>query len=332
MPPRPPELSGKRRKRGNYEDLEAHELLLVIDDLEDERSRLRRREGIWVSVLAHIVIFAIIALLPRFIPQVHVVMPSDTVSEEKKDMTMLSLPPSVLKGLREAPRTNAPAPRPTPETKALEAPAAPKPVEPPPRPQPTPPPQLQQQPVPQPKLPLPSLPPNPHSQLDVPRATPTKPSFATDTAPGDAVRQAARDAARSGLQSGGGAPGLPGRGRSAGLQGGAQVLSDTGGWDYGPYIRRIVFDTEQAWYPIIPEEVRAPLLKKGIVGIRFKIMRDGSVQGMVLEGRSGDVALDKAAWGGITGASPYPPLPPEFKGPYLELRFGFFYNQDPGVQ
>jgi hypothetical protein len=50
---------------------------------------------------------------------------------------------------------------------------------------------------------------------------------------------------------------------------------------------------------------------------------------MVLEHPSGDIGLDRAAWGGITGASPYPPLPAEFTGPYLELRFGFFYNLDP---
>jgi hypothetical protein len=50
---------------------------------------------------------------------------------------------------------------------------------------------------------------------------------------------------------------------------------------------------------------------------------------MVLEYPSGDIGLDRAAWGGITGASPYPPLPAEFTGPYLELRFGFFYNLDP---
>ena len=63
--------------------------------------------------------------------------------------------------------------------------------------------------------------------------------------------------------------------------------------------------------------------------MRFKIYPDGSVKEMILEFPSGDVSLDRAAWGGITGASPYPPLPKEFKGPFLELRFGFYYNLDP---
>jgi hypothetical protein len=53
---------------------------------------------------------------------------------------------------------------------------------------------------------------------------------------------------------------------------------------------------------------------------------------MILEFPSGDVSLDRAAWGGITGASPYPPLPKDFKGKFLELRFGFYYNLDPDKQ
>jgi hypothetical protein len=53
---------------------------------------------------------------------------------------------------------------------------------------------------------------------------------------------------------------------------------------------------------------------------------------MILESPSGDVSLDRAAWGGITGASPYPQLPKEFKGKYLELRFFFLYNIKPGEQ
>ncbi len=49
---------------------------------------------------------------------------------------------------------------------------------------------------------------------------------------------------------------------------------------------------------------------------------------MILEFPSGDVSLDRAAWGGIKCA-PYPPLPKDFKGSFLELRFGFYYNLDP---
>jgi len=43
---------------------------------------------------------------------------------------------------------------------------------------------------------------------------------------------------------------------------------------------------------------------------------------------SGDDALDRAAWGGISASNPFPPLPSEFTGPYLALRFRFYYNPD----
>ena len=90
---------------------------------------------------------------------------------------------------------------------------------------------------------------------------------------------------------------------------GADILSDTMGVDFGPYMRRVIEATYRSWIPIIPESARPPLDKQGRVGVRFKIYPDGSVKEMILEFPSGDVSLDRAAWGGITGASPYPPLP-----------------------
>ena len=49
-----------------------------------------------------------------------------------------------------------------------------------------------------------------------------------------------------------------------------------------------------------------------------------------LVGGSGDVSLDRAAWGGITASDPFSPLPKEFHGPYLALRFHFYYNPAKG--
>jgi len=54
------------------------------------------------------------------------------------------------------------------------------------------------------------------------------------------------------------------------------------------------------------------------------------VAGMKLVSSSGDVALDRGAWGGIRASDPFPPLPKEFGGQYLALRFGFYYNPDKG--
>jgi len=119
-----------------------------------------------------------------------------------------------------------------------------------------------------------------------------------------------------------------GQGQSAKAMGQLDILSDTMGVDFGPYLARVLHDVKQNWYNIIPEAARAPLMKKGKVSIEFAIMKDGSVQGMQLSGSSGDVSLDRAAWGGITASNPFPPLPSQFGGQYLQLRFHFFYNPD----
>jgi TonB family protein len=69
-------------------------------------------------------------------------------------------------------------------------------------------------------------------------------------------------------------------------------------------------------------------MKKGVVIIEFSIANSGQVDSMKLVSSSGDVALDRAAWGAITDAVPLPKLPVEFTGNYLKLRAHFYYNPD----
>jgi TonB family protein len=114
--------------------------------------------------------------------------------------------------------------------------------------------------------------------------------------------------------------------RHPGAGGGVQILSDTQGVDFNSWLHRWYYETEHTWDPLIPDEVNPPILKSGAVQIRFKVLPNGQVTDMQLEGRSGDSGLDRAAWGAITGSN-YPPLPREFHGPYLELRALFLYNE-----
>jgi TonB family protein len=100
------------------------------------------------------------------------------------------------------------------------------------------------------------------------------------------------------------------------------------GVDFQPYLARVLHDVRQNWYNLIPEVARAPIMKQGRVAIEFAILKDGRVASMALTGTSGDVSLDRAAWGGITASNPFPPLPNEFRGSYLSLRFRFYYNPD----
>jgi TonB family protein len=351
VPPSPPTQSSPppevpfRKRRKVYEDLDPEELFHVIDDLEGSKTRGRIREFIWISIIFHMLVFWYLAYGPRYFRSVQVVNPADKLKHDK-DMTYLDLPESLKKVkpkdskiVSDQNRT-AETKKPMIDRKTLEeframrkaAPPAPQPAPQPAPPQPAPPaPQVAQQQPQQPPQPLKN---DQLSPLDTPKppVRPTNPSFNTGpSTPGEAIRQAARDAARTpsvfGGDSGTNAPGA-----HPGSAGGAEILSDTMGVDFGPYMKRIIYDTERAWWPIIPEIARPPLNKQGKVMIRFKIMKDGSVKEMILEGPSGDVSLDRAAWGGILGASPYPQLPKDFKGPYLELRFYFLYNIKPGQE
>jgi outer membrane biosynthesis protein TonB len=337
-PGRPPEPFS-RRKRVRYEELEPDELLHLIDRLEDERSRALRREGIWISVIAHLILFWFLFYGPRA-HRVHVVNPD---ANKQKDMTFLNLPPDAqrpVKPPKQAPPSDkdrmAQSRHPTLDKKTLQQLEAmrkagpPIPTAPQPAPQqaapPSPAPEPQQQAQARPATPPPTNQPLLNEPKPVP--TPTKPSFDTGAQnAGEAIRQAERNAAR-GPAGPSDDYGLNAPSQHPAMQAGVDVLSDTMGVDFGPYLKRLIADTYRSWLPLIPESARPPLDKQGRVGIRFKIAPDGSVKEMVLEFPSGDVSLDKAAWGGIKFAG-YPPLPKDFKGPFLELRFGFYYNSDP---
>jgi outer membrane biosynthesis protein TonB len=190
-------------------------------------------------------------------------------------------------------------------------------------------------PVPeQPKIEQPPPTPAPQqtqSQIEAPqpKAVPARPSFALGSQnPADQLKDAMRGASRNpgyGAQIPSG-PGEMSKHPGAGA-GGVQVLSDTQGVDFNSWLIRWHRETEKTWDPLIPDEVNAPILKQGQVQIRFKVLPNGRIMdgSMILEGRSGDTALDRAAWGALTGSN-YPQLPREFHGPFLELRAIFMYN------
>lgn len=110
------------------------------------------------------------------------------------------------------------------------------------------------------------------------------------------------------------------------VEGNLELLSDTQGVDFHPYLNRVLQAVRQNWYAIIPETARPPQLKSGTVAIQFVILPNGKIAGMQYNESSGDIALDRAAYGGITASAPFLPLPDEFHGPYLSLRVHFNYN------
>jgi len=324
-----------------YRDLDAHVPHLLIQ-LQDDLSRSRRREAAWISIITHLVLIILVVNFQRFekyIPFWHpaVVLPSQNVNN--KDVTFLALPPDMQKVPRK-PNTNVMSDKdrvamtrhPELDLKELRKslvtppPGRPGASGPPAQQQPTPG-IAQNQPVPQSQ---PQQAPNQEiSQLQ----TPSKPNisdfrkYAGSMSAGSAVNEAARAAAATrgaGQQGSGGDFGL-GTGAHGRQTGALEILSDTQGVDFGPYLQRILQEVKDNWYRLIPESAE---MKKGKLSIEFAITKDGQVAGMKLVATSGDPPLDRAAWGGITASNPFPPLPTDFKGPYLALRFRFFYNPD----
>jgi TonB family protein len=335
-------------RRSRYAEYDHTDLLHVIDELEGSRNWVSLREKLWIALILHMLVAWYLLYGPKYIYHVRVVDPSVIMKQRQKELTFLDLPPDALKEIK--PKTPAPlsdksrvaeTPKPTLDRKTLEELEAMKRAAPPaPAPQPSQapvapaaPPQQQGQVAEQhpPSPPAQPLPQNNQAKLEAPPPAP-QPNFRSGSpTANDQLQQAMRQALQGRGQYGGdNGAGLPSQ--HPGLNGGVDVLSDTMGWDYGPYVQRVVWDTERAWWPIIPESARPPLDKQGKVMIRFKIFPDGSVHDMQLEGPSGDVALDRAAWAGITGGSPFPPIPKAFKGPFLELRFYFLYNIRPGEE
>jgi TonB family protein len=111
------------------------------------------------------------------------------------------------------------------------------------------------------------------------------------------------------------------------LANGLDVLTDTQGVDFGPYLQNVQARIRQNWYSLIPSDA---VMKKGKLTIELAIRKDGKLADMKLVGSSGDVSMDRAAWGGIIASKPFATLPEAFHGPSLTLRLRFYYN--PGEQ
>ena len=107
-----------------------------------------------------------------------------------------------------------------------------------------------------------------------------------------------------------------------------EILTDTTGVDFSTYLTRVLRNVKGNWYNVIPEIAKAPRRKRGIVRIEFAILKNGKVAGMKMASTSCDASLDSAAWTGIAVSSPFSPLPSEFTGECLGLRFSFYYNAD----
>ncbi|MGB7861995.1 MAG: TonB C-terminal domain-containing protein [Candidatus Sulfotelmatobacter sp.] len=315
----------------------------LLIQLQDDLARSRRREAAWISIVTHLVLLIMLFNLDKlgkYFPWLHPVVAVSSTAN--KDLTFLELPPDLQK-VPHRPNTNIASDKdriamtrhpqldikelrkslatPPPGAPGLSAPQ----VEQPPAKSAAG--FSQSQPAPQ------AQPPNPQvAQLQTPVTPNIRNEFqkyAGSMSAGSAIEEATRAAAArrgAGQQGNGGDFGLRtgARGRQ---EGNLEILSDTMGVDFGPYLQRVLQNVRENWYRLIPESAQ---MKKGKLALEFAIMKDGSVRGLAITQGSGDVTLDRPAYGSITASDPFPPLPTEFRGEFLSLRFRFYYNPDKG--
>lgn len=334
--------------------LQTGEVAFLSPESRGERS-LGEKINATVSVAMHVAVIALIIFAPKvFAPHIRTNEEEDLA---RRQMTVL-LPPGALDSLKPSPAT-PPAPHelvkvdprvirkvaPTPIEKPAPAPPVPTP-EPPKR-------ELPSAPAPQPNAtpPPPTTQPTP-SKGDLPK-TPLKldqPEMPVpqnglilpkNSSPGDAIKDAARQSMgkMSAPQPIGGGRGQPipggqggGGGRGSAGMGPVQILTDTQGVDFNDYLRRVYVKVKQNWFSVMPPSVQ--LGERGDLSLRFRIMADGSVPDgePVQVYSSGKEPLDRAAFSSIRASNPFPPLPSQFHGPFIELQFSYYYNEIPPGQ
>jgi len=320
-----------RIRTNRYGHLEEHELIKLLDTIEDERARGRFRESIYISLFVWLAIAWVLFYGPKYLwhaPQL--ITPADALHQQALVQLnapvlphhAVAPPPKIDRGTLAKLRALEPKPAPAPAAPAAPAPAATEPS-------PTPPPVATQptQPVPSPALPMPPEPkPAVRSAVpDAPTPQPSRPNFNTGQTASQDMQQAMQGSQSAGDDR---HVGINGTNRGTAAGSGVDILSDTQGVNFQPYLQRIIRLIYQQWIPLLPEESRPPLNKRGTTQIRFTINADGTVAAMHLDGSTHDTALDRAAWGSITGVGQFPPLPKQFRGPNLELRIHYLVNVD----
>jgi TonB family protein len=105
------------------------------------------------------------------------------------------------------------------------------------------------------------------------------------------------------------------------LSQGVDILSDTQGVNFRPYLKAILSEIDDQWSSQVPDGSPA-----GSTEIRLSVKPDGTISAMHMDDSTRDDALNRAAWGSLTSIRQLPPLPAKFHGQDLQLRIHFVVN------
>jgi len=317
------------------------EVNLLTRERTEERAKSDLARNI-SSVIIHILLIVAIIIEPKVFPARP--KTQEDLDLARRQMTIL-LPPGAFETPRPTPRREPPAPPMKVDPRILRKVAPPEP-----KPQPTPPPkepervvkELPSAPVPQPNATPPPETTKPKTdapkqplKLETPDEQPRPNSLIIPkNSPGSSIRDSIREASKMNTPRPIGgeqiptrpAPGGGGRGSAAA---GIEMLTPTEGVDFNDYLARVYQSVKRNWFAVMPASVE--LGDKGVVSLQFRILKNGGVPDgePVKVFGSGKDPLDRAAISSIRASNPFEPLPPQFSGPYIELRFTYYYNLQP---
>ena len=156
----------------------------------------------------------------------------------------------------------------------------------------------------------------PPIDLGIPRRQPTPPPRVAGSL-GDALRNLQRYVQNQTFDNPQGGNDRPG----------ATIQFDSKGVEFGPWLRRFVAQVRRNWF--IPQ---AAMIMSGHVVLQFNVHKDGRITDVAVVGPSSINAFNNAAEGAILSSNPTEPLPPEYPSPAAFFTVTFYYNEQAPVQ
>lgn len=102
-----------------------------------------------------------------------------------------------------------------------------------------------------------------------------------------------------------------------------EMTLDTDDFPFAHYISRMRRKIAARWR--VPEGSQG---EERFCVIYFRVLRNGTVEGTMIEQSSGLFIFDQAAQRAVVQAAPMPPLPQEYRDDYLGVHFSFSYREE----
>lgn len=108
---------------------------------------------------------------------------------------------------------------------------------------------------------------------------------------------------------------------------GPHIQFDTKGVEFGPWIRRFVAQVRRNWF--VPN---AAMLMRGRVVIQFNVHKDGRITDLTVVSPASVESFNTAALNALLSSNPTYALPPEYPADQAFFTVTFFYNESPGPE